>query len=183
MPTDRCPTQIDASHRNGACSPSAPHHRGRGPRLRADAPGARVHHHARPGARGRGPVRAGGGRRAGSWRKIAVVGEIEARLAPRLAVAFWNGERAERSKSSGQGTISDWKPRVASAPAPGIAQDIRPIEPASVRLRSVGRCRKTQPGPWHRRQSIRRRAETESSPSQRCARPLGGKSLPPSDRS
>ena len=72
----------------------ARHRRGQGPRL-AQRPQARPHRHAPPGPRGRGPSELEE-LTARLMAEVEPMSEIEARLARRLAIAFWKGERAER---------------------------------------------------------------------------------------
>ena len=95
MLASRTPAQIEASRRNGACSkgPVTPGGKARASR-NALRHGLTAMHHlvledevSRPSWR-RWPAR--------MVAETGAVSELEARIARRLAIAFWKGERAER---------------------------------------------------------------------------------------
>ena len=135
MPTDRSPTQIDASRRNGACSrgPTTPEGKARASR-NALKHGLTAMHHLVLEDEAPSELEE---MTARLMAEVAPMSEIEARLARRLAIAFWNGERAERIEARGVRHHFRRSPR-ATAPAPGIPAS--PDRAGECPLRSVGRC-------------------------------------------
>ena len=118
--------------------------------------------------------------------EVEPMSEMEARIARRLAIAFWKGERAERIEARGVtkpvgsheargGTILD-EARVL--PRQPQEYQHRPIEPAGVRFAQFADVR-AEPGLWHRRDLVRHQPGGGCAARwRRSARPRGGTAAP-----